>query len=100
MDLSKMNQQYRASATTAPTHTVYLALGANIGDRQGNIDAALQQLGAAVKIEMLSSLYETEPVGYLEQPRFLNQVCRGTTTLLPEELLTFVKQIEGALGRQ
>jgi GTP cyclohydrolase IV len=96
MDFSKMKQH----ASTAPTHIVYLALGANIGDRQGNIDAALQRLNAAVHIEMVSSVYETEPVGYLDQPRFFNLVCRGTSALPPDELLSFVKQIESDLGRQ
>jgi GTP cyclohydrolase-4 len=81
-------------------HIVYLALGANIGDRQSNIDAALQRLGMAVKLDMVSSIYETEPVGYLDQPRFLNMVCQGTTALSPRELLAFVKQIESDLGRQ
>jgi 2-amino-4-hydroxy-6-hydroxymethyldihydropteridine diphosphokinase len=100
MDFSEMNQQYSTSATPASTHIVYLALGANIGDRQGNIKAALQRLDVAVKIEMVSSIYETEPVGYLDQPRFLNLACRGTTILPPHDLLTFVKQIESDLGRQ
>jgi 2-amino-4-hydroxy-6-hydroxymethyldihydropteridine diphosphokinase len=98
MDFSKMMQQ--AKTASVPGHIVYLALGANIGDRQSNIATALQRLGAAVKLDTVSSLYETEPVGYLDQPRFLNMVCRGTTTLLPGELLAFVKQIESDLGRE
>ncbi len=95
-----MNQQQQAREASAPVHIVYLALGANIGDRQSNIDAALQRLGTAVKLDMVSSIYETEPVGYLDQPCFLNMVCRGTTALPPRELLAFVKQIENDLGRQ
>src|SRR5437762_12335769 len=99
MDFSKVKQQ-QAGVASVPMHIVYLALGANIGDRQSNIDAALQRLATAVKIEIVSSIYETEPVGYLDQPRFLNMVSRGTTILPPRELLTFVKQIESDLGRE
>lgn len=50
-------------------------------------------------IKQVSSIYETEPVGYLEQPWFLNMVCCGTTELDPLELLRYVKNIEGQLGR-
>src|SRR5258708_22111866 len=63
----------------AATHTVYLALGANIGDRRGNLAAALQRLREVMEIEVVSSLYETDPVGYTDQPRFLNVVCYGKT---------------------
>lgn len=82
------------------THTVYLALGSNLGDRRGNLTAALRRLSAAVHIDALSSLYETEPVGYLDQPQFLNMVCRGNTRLSPTDLLHHTQKIEIALGRQ
>lgn len=82
------------------THTVYLALGSNLGDRRGNLTAALQRLSAAVHIDVLSSLYETEPVGYLDQPQFLNMVCRGNTRLSPTDLLHYTQKIEITLGRQ
>ena len=77
----------------------YLGLGANLGDRQHNISRAVGLLSKSVHIEQLSSLYETEPAGYLDQPLFLNAVCLVTTSLSPDELLTAAKQIESALGR-
>lgn len=79
--------------------TVYLALGSNVGDRETNIAEALKHLKAKVTIEQVSSIYETEPVGYEDQPDFLNAVCRGATDLEPEALLAFVKQIEKSMGR-
>jgi len=77
---------------------VYLGLGSNLGDREGNIAEALRRLSEGVSIERVSSLYETEPVGYEEQPWFLNAVCEGETELDAEELLRFVKGIEGTGG--
>src|SRR5215469_8515896 len=82
------------------THTIYLALGANIGDRRGNLAAALQRLREVMEIEIVSSIYETEPVGYTDQPRFLNIVCRGKTWLGAEHLLKYAKEIEAAIGRK
>jgi 2-amino-4-hydroxy-6-hydroxymethyldihydropteridine diphosphokinase len=52
-----------------------------------------------VNLEEVSSIYETEPVGYREQPRFLNLVCRVTTDMPPGDLLRIAKDIEGSLGR-
>ncbi len=86
--------------TPAATHTVYLALGANIGDRRGNLAAALQRLREVMEIEIISSIYETDPVGYIDQPRFLNIVCRGKTWLQAENLLKYAKEIEFAIGRR
>jgi 2-amino-4-hydroxy-6-hydroxymethyldihydropteridine diphosphokinase len=82
-----------------PRVMAYLGLGSNLGDRQRNLVKAIELLSQWVHIEQLSSLYETEPVGYREQPRFLNAVCRLSTSLTPEELLIVAKQIEAALGR-
>lgn len=81
-------------------HTVYLALGSNLGDRYKHLADALQYLRGTINIERISSVYETEPVGYLEQPAFLNLVCQGTTNLSPQDLLKFVKDTEVHLGRQ
>lgn len=84
----------------AATHVVYLALGANLGDRRGNLAAALQRLREVLDIDTVSSVYETEPVGYAEQPRFLNVVCRGKTWLDALHLLKYAKEIESTLGRK
>ncbi len=87
----------RAPATT---HTVYLALGANLGDRRGNLAAALQRLREVMEIDRVSSIYETDPVGYTDQPRFLNIACCGKTWLDAENLLRYAKEIETAIGRK
>ncbi len=79
--------------------TAYLGLGSNLGDRKQNLSKALELLSRQVAIDQLSSLYETEPVGFKDQPLFLNAVCRITTTLNPEKLLGCVKGIETAIGR-
>src|SRR6266699_2799850 len=86
--------------TPVATHTVYLGLGSNLGDRRGNLAAALQRLREVIEITSVSSVYDTEPVGFADQPRFLNIVLRGQTALDPEALLGYVKQIEAKLGRQ
>ncbi|WP_236022924.1 2-amino-4-hydroxy-6-hydroxymethyldihydropteridine diphosphokinase [Dictyobacter formicarum] len=87
-------------ASTHPKHSVYLALGSNLGDRQAQLKEALQKLRQVVDIQLVSSVYETEPVGYLDQPRFFNIVCQGYTNLAAQELLQWAKDIERQLGRQ
>lgn len=71
-----------------------------MGDRQANLTEALQQLRSQVCIRRVASLYDTEPVGYADQPRFLNTVAEGETELSPTDLLAFLKGIEHGLGRQ
>lgn len=87
-------------ASTSSRHSVYLALGSNLGDRRAQLKEALQKLGQIVDIQQVSSIYETEPVGYLDQPRFFNIVCQGYTNLAPQKLLQQAKAIERQLGRQ
>ena len=79
--------------------TVYLGLGSNMGNRQDNLDKGLELLSQRVQMEQVSSIYDTEPVGNIEQPRFLNLVCQIYTRLSPMELLTLAKGIESKLGR-
>ncbi len=81
-------------------HTIYLALGSNLGDRRGNLATALQQLRNVMEITAVSSIYETEPVGYADQPLFLNMVCAGKTGLSAQDFLKKAKEIEAAIGRQ
>lgn len=78
---------------------IYLGLGSNLGDREGNLVQALNLLGQQATIEQVSSIYETEPLGFAEQPWFLNAACCVSTALNPLALLSFVKEIEGKLGR-
>lgn len=79
--------------------TVYLGLGSNLGNRQDNLNKALKFLSERLKIEKVSSTYDTEPIGNTQQPRFLNLVCQAYTTLSPMGLLAIVKGIEFKLGR-
>jgi GTP cyclohydrolase-4 len=78
---------------------VYLGLGSNLGDRKANLERALQLLGQRLDIERVSSVYETEPVGYVAQPPFLNAVCCAQTDLGPMQLLSLIKGIEASMGR-
>ena len=77
----------------------YLCLGSNLGGREANLRQALTLLSLKVTLDEVSSIYETEPVGYREQPLFLNLVCRISTNLPPEELLRLAKDIETRMGR-
>ncbi len=79
--------------------TVYLGLGSNMGDRQENLDKALDLLSQRLRVEQISSVYDTEPVGNVNQSRFLNLVCRVHTSLAPTGLLALAKGIELKLGR-
>ncbi len=80
--------------------TVYLGLGSNLGDRMRNLTLAVERLSQKVDVAGISSIYETKPFGYEDQPLFLNAVVAAVTELAPAELLDFVKQIEGYLGRK
>ncbi len=81
-------------------HIVYLSLGSNIGDRQANLNAALDLLRAAgVEIPRLSSIYETEPREVRHQPWFLNMAAEARTRLFPLQLLHVIQRIEKRLGR-
>jgi len=80
--------------------TVWLGLGTNLGERRSNLAAALARLSSAVIIEAVSNVYESEPIGFTDQPVFWNLVARARTALGPDELLVTVKQVEAALGRR
>lgn len=93
--MSPMSDQRKATP-----HTAFLGLGSNLGDRDANLAAALQALGAIVTVERVSSVYDTAPMHYTNQPRFHNMVCQVTTDLSPIALLRAIKEIERHLGRQ
>lgn len=84
------------------TNTVYLALGTNQGDRESLLKRAIKMLADDPRISITdhSSIYETDPVGYVEQPKFLNMVLKLNTSLRPTQLLDFTQEIEEALGRK
>jgi 2-amino-4-hydroxy-6-hydroxymethyldihydropteridine diphosphokinase len=79
----------------------YVGLGANLGDRESTIRRAIELLAAepAVEVVAVSSLRETDPVGYAEQPRFLNGAAAVETELGPRTLLDRLLAVERELGR-
>lgn len=79
----------------------YIGLGTNLGDRRASLDRALALLDASpgVRVRRVASVYETAPVGYTAQPRFLNTVAEVETDLAPAELLAVMQRIEAELGR-
>ena len=79
--------------------TVYLGLGSNMGDRKENIEKAIDYISQKLRVTEKSSMYDTEPVGNPEQPRFLNMVCQVKTMLKAADLLMLAKAIECKLGR-
>ena len=78
---------------------VFLSLGSNLGNRQENLDRALKLLSERMRVGKISSIYDTEAVGTIAQPRFLNLAIEAFTNLKPEGLLTMVKGLEQKMGR-
>ena len=89
-----------ARRPTADAQRVYLGLGSNQGDREQNLRDAIERLRAVVDVEAVSSVYETEPVGFQQQPDFLNIVARARTTLPPDELMAQLIAVERSMGRE
>jgi 2-amino-4-hydroxy-6-hydroxymethyldihydropteridine diphosphokinase len=79
--------------------TAYIALGSNLGSREEALSSAVGRLRSFGQVLALSSLYETEPVGYHDQPAFLNAVVALETQLEPLPLLRELLAIERELGR-
>jgi 2-amino-4-hydroxy-6-hydroxymethyldihydropteridine diphosphokinase len=79
----------------------YIGLGSNLGDREKHLANAIQHLLSRCPATILdkSSIIETDPVDYLDQPPFLNQVIVIETSLAPHDLLLTLKQAEADLGR-
>jgi len=91
-----------AADELARERSVYLGLGTNLGDREANLTEAIERIkGLGLEIIRVSSIYETEPVGYLDQPWFLNQVIEanmqaGLTFDSDEDTAEFIKAASGA----
>ncbi|HEX3968048.1 MAG TPA: 2-amino-4-hydroxy-6-hydroxymethyldihydropteridine diphosphokinase [Edaphobacter sp.] len=81
-----------------------IALGSNLnsqfGDREANLREAIQRIGELGMVRGMSSFYDTEPVGYREQPRFLNGALLLETELGPRELMRELLGVERAMGRE
>jgi 2-amino-4-hydroxy-6-hydroxymethyldihydropteridine diphosphokinase len=81
--------------------TVYLGLGSNLGDREANLREAVQRMEAAeIRVVRRSSIYETAPQEFLDQPWFLNAVMEANTELFPLQLLACIRNIERDMGRR
>lgn len=89
-----------AQSTSEPSEA-YIALGANLGDREETLMEAVRRLDRSPDVTVLecSNLYETEPVGYVDQPLFLNMAVRVRTRLDAYGLLHVMQRIEKELGR-
>jgi dihydroneopterin aldolase / 2-amino-4-hydroxy-6-hydroxymethyldihydropteridine diphosphokinase len=83
-------------------HTSYIALGSNMGDKKNNIEMAIKEMGKSdmVRVVKVAPIYETKPVGYVEQENFLNCAIEVKTLMLPAELMSFLLNIEKVLKRE
>ena len=82
------------------THTVYLSLGTNLGDKETNLRMAVEEIAKRVgEVTSLSAFHTTEPWGFESENSFLNAVCCVSTDLTPMELLHVTQEIERSLGR-
>ncbi|MDA3822023.1 MAG: 2-amino-4-hydroxy-6-hydroxymethyldihydropteridine diphosphokinase [Bacteroidales bacterium] len=81
---------------------IYIGLGTNLGDRNENLKKARLLISSHENIKILkeSSVLETEPVDFLDQPAFLNQIIAVNTYLSPENLLRFLQSIELNMGKK
>lgn len=97
----KMNLAYPAVEITRSWHEAYIALGSNLGDREGQIRQALDLIGASghTRVVKVSGLQETEPVGYTDQAPFINGAAAIRTLLSPVELVRWLLSVEQELKR-
>ena len=79
---------------------IFLGLGSNLGDRMENLERGLAVLGERLNLVQSSSIYETEPWGFEEQPAFLNCVVEGKTSDSPEGVLEILREAEQRVGRR
>ena len=86
--------------TVAADARVLLGLGSNLGDRTAHLRAAIDGLAALGSIECVSRVYESDPYGDPDQPRFLNMAVCLRTALQPLELLVALKELEVRIGRR
>lgn len=98
MPFMQTDNMARPDSGRAPM-PVYLSLGTNLGDREANLRDAIARVGALGGGLRVSSIYETEPVEYTDQPWFLNCVAEFRTALPPAELIEALLEIERQMGR-
>ncbi|MFA6050758.1 MAG: 2-amino-4-hydroxy-6-hydroxymethyldihydropteridine diphosphokinase [Candidatus Paceibacterota bacterium] len=80
-------------------HTVFLALGSNMGEREAFINKAIDLLRKEINVEKCAPIYESKAAGFSDQNDFANTVLLGQTSLSSDELLSFIKKTEKDLGR-
>lgn len=89
--------------STSPKHRAAIALGSNLSSAHGgpaaNVARAVEELRAVGHVVSVSSFLETEPVGYTDQPRFVNAAAVLETDLAPERILRRLLEIERRMGR-
>ena len=81
---------------------IYLGLGSNLGNREDNFSQCVNHLSEIrdIDIKKLSSIYETEPHGFFDQPMFLNMVIEIETQMLPDQLLDITQHVEKKMGKK
>ena len=98
--IAKSLRLIRGGTKVGRVNRAFVGLGANLGDRDGTLRAAVKRLGGvAGTVTKVSALRDTEPVGYVDQPRFLNGVVELETSLSPRALLDELLSIEREFGR-
>lgn len=80
--------------------TVFIGLGSNLGDRVDYLSRAIAEIEFFSSVIKKSSVYETDPVGYKDQGKFLNMVIEIETSVSPEQLIEKLKAIEKRFGRK
>jgi 2-amino-4-hydroxy-6-hydroxymethyldihydropteridine diphosphokinase len=97
------NQTHNSEGSAPLSHMAYIGLGSNqassAGDPAATVVAAIGRLASLGEVEAVSSLYSTEPVGYLDQPPFINAVVTLRSPLAPAKLLLELLNIEREYGR-
>lgn len=93
---------YAAVEIDRAWHTAYIAIGSNMGDKNKNLNSAIELINASIinKVTKISNFYETKPVGYVEQDEFLNGALEIKTLLSPRKLMQFLLEKEQELKRE
>ncbi len=97
-----MDEEDPAGSVSLETLPAFIGIGSNVGNRRSLCRKAVQahQRNSAIQITRISSLYETSPIGFLEQRRFYNAVLAIETVLSPQDLLEHCQDIERSLGKR
>jgi 2-amino-4-hydroxy-6-hydroxymethyldihydropteridine diphosphokinase len=89
----------QAFSETIKVHRAYISAGSNLDDRKANLESGLISLAEGCSVQKVSAYFETEPVGYADQPWFLNIAVELETDLAPLQLLNLCRKIEESRGR-